>query len=217
MSDESNKAKEALTPITWPTVKWLKPSVAEQHKQSTTCGEPVAWMDREGERVVTAKQKAGMHESLQTSFPYALGYTTPPHSFFEDVANELRVEIAELQDHIRLLEKQLSQPSGSVEQEPVARFGWKWMMHPSRNKGDPIPVQIFEDDGVIYYRPFDLGATEFEWEEKDDDWRDVISPPQRTWVDLTDEQMWNAYTGGSDIINLDYAKSILELFKEKNT
>ena len=41
-------------------------------------------------------------------------------------------------------------------------------------------------------------------------------PPQRTWVDLTDEQMWNAYTGGSDIINLAYAKSILELFKEKN-
>ena len=42
------------------------------------------------------------------------------------------------------------------------------------------------------------------------------TPPQRTWVDLTDEQMWNAYTGGSDIINLDYAKSILKLFKEKN-
>ncbi len=43
------------------------------------------------------------------------------------------------------------------------------------------------------------------------------TPPQLTWVDLTDEQMWNAYTGGSDIINLDYAKSILQLFKEKNT
>ena len=42
-------------------------------------------------------------------------------------------------------------------------------------------------------------------------------PEQRTWVDLTDEQMWNAYTGGSDIINLDYAKSIVALFKEKNT
>lgn len=47
----------------------------------------------------------------------------------------------------------------------------------------------------------------------------ALSEPasQRTWVDLTDEQMWNAYTGGSDIINLDYAKNIVALFKEKNT
>ena len=40
--------------------------------------EPVAWMDEDGERVVTTKQKDGMHESLQSSFPIPLGYTTPP-------------------------------------------------------------------------------------------------------------------------------------------
>ena len=43
------------------------------------------------------------------------------------------------------------------------------------------------------------------------------SPPQRQWVGLTDDEMWNAYTGGSDIINLDYAKAIEAKLKEKNT
>jgi hypothetical protein len=37
------------------------------------------------------------------------------------------------------------------------------------------------------------------------------------WVGLTDDEMWNAYTGGSDIINLDYAKAIESMLKEKNT
>ncbi len=40
---------------------------------------------------------------------------------------------------------------------------------------------------------------------------------QRPWVGLTDDEMWNAYTGGSDIINLDYAKAIEAKLKEKNT
>ena len=43
------------------------------------------------------------------------------------------------------------------------------------------------------------------------------TPPQRTWVGLTDQEMWGAYTGGSDIINLDYAKAIEAKLKEKNT
>ena len=40
--------------------------------------------------------------------------------------------------------------------------------------------------------------------------------PQRTWVGLTDDEMWNAYAGGSDIINLDYAKAIEARLREKN-
>jgi hypothetical protein len=40
---------------------------------------------------------------------------------------------------------------------------------------------------------------------------------QRAWTGLTDEEMWNAYTGGSDIVNLDYAKAIQNKLKEKNT
>lgn len=39
-------------------------------------GEPVAWMDDEGIRVITSKQKLGMPERLQKSFPNPL-YTTP--------------------------------------------------------------------------------------------------------------------------------------------
>ena len=61
-----------------------------------------------------------------------------------------------------------------------------------------------------------LGEPELAGETSLDDFGDYVTTPQRTWVDLTDEQMWNAYTGGSDIINLDYAKSIVALFKENN-
>jgi hypothetical protein len=45
----------------------------------------------------------------------------------------------------------------------------------------------------------------------------MLKSPQRTWVDLTDDEMWNAYTGGSNIVNLDYAKTLLAKAKEKNT
>ena len=88
------------------------------------------------------------------------------------------------------IEEALAQP----EQEPVAWF------HPH--------------EGFYWAKPTSISAPTI---------ADVeplplyTSLPQRTWVDLTDEQMWNAYTGGSDIINLDYAKSIVALFKEKNT
>ena len=50
---------------------------------------------------------------------------TSPHSFFEDVANELRVEIAELQDHIRLLEKQLTHPLTEAQAAEVWPFVWR--------------------------------------------------------------------------------------------
>ena len=42
------------------------------------------------------------------------------------------------------------------------------------------------------------------------------APPQRTWVDLTDDEMWSADYGGSKIINLIYAKAIEAKLKEKN-
>lgn len=52
-----------------------------------------------------------------------------------------------------------------------------------------------------------------------DQWLDASLKERkhRAWVDLTDEEMWNAPTGGSDIINLDYARNVLALAKEKNT
>lgn len=59
----------------------------------------------------------------------------------------------------------------------MAMPGWKWMAHPSRNGGQPIPVQIFEEDGVTYYRPFDTESTEFEWSEKDEDWCVITQQP----------------------------------------
>ncbi|SCU94472.1 conserved hypothetical protein [Cupriavidus necator] len=55
--------------------------------------------------------------------------------------------------------------------------GWLWMTHPDRNNGEPIPVQLVrdEDDGSLWYVPFDETACEFEWSERDPDWQ-VVSP-----------------------------------------
>lgn len=57
MSDESNKAKEALTPITWPTVKWLKP----QHTAAVGEDTRRAWVgltDEDIEMIVENKRAA---------------------------------------------------------------------------------------------------------------------------------------------------------------
>lgn len=58
---------------------------------------------------------------------------------------------------------------------PVAP-NWKWMTHPSHNNGNPIPVFVFVEQGVTYYRPFDTEATEFEWELRDDEWAEFAAP-----------------------------------------
>ena len=62
-------------------------------------------------------------------------YTTPSHSFFEDVADELRVEIAELQDHIRLLEKQLAQPQRTAAEGEDTRRAWVGLTHSDIDQG----------------------------------------------------------------------------------
>ena len=66
--------------------------------------------------------------------------------------------------------------SNAKKQPTAAREGWKWMCHPSRNEGNPIPVRMFNNDGVEYYQPFDLDATEFEWNERDAEWVEHFSP-----------------------------------------
>lgn len=53
--------------------------------------------------------------------------------------------------------------------------GWKWMTHPSRNDGLPIPVRVFAEDGVAYYQPFDEACSDFEWESRDNDWREIAA------------------------------------------
>ena len=45
----------------------------------------------------------------------------------------------------------------------------------------------------------------------------LYTTPQRTWVGLTDDEMWSADYGGSKIINLIYAKAIEAKLREKNT
>ncbi len=55
--------------------------------------------------------------------------------------------------------------------------GWAWMAHPERNDGNAIPVKMKVVDGVRYYIPLDpTGATEFEWDRRDDEWQIVVPP-----------------------------------------
>lgn len=56
--------------------------------------------------------------------------------------------------------------------------GWRWMTHPDRNNGQPIPVRIEVEDGVTYYRPFDERGTDFEWDKRGDEWVEIAAPAQ---------------------------------------
>ena len=56
--------------------------------------------------------------------------------------------------------------------------GWRWMTHPDRNNGQPIPVRIEVEDGVTYYRPFDERGTDFEWDKRGDEWVEITAPAQ---------------------------------------
>lgn len=63
--------------------------------------------------------------------------------------------------------------------------GWKWMTHPSRNGGLPIPVRVFAEDGVTYYQPFSEADCEFEWESRDSEWHEAAPPaPTEQWRDI---------------------------------
>lgn len=54
--------------------------------------------------------------------------------------------------------------------------GWLWMTHPDWNDGKPLPVQVFEDEGERFYRPFDTDATDFAWDERDKEWALAAAP-----------------------------------------
>ena len=65
--------------------------------------------------------------------------------------------------------------------------GWKWMTHPSRNGGLPIPVRVFAEDGVTYYQPFSEADCEFEWESRDSEWHEAAPPaPTEQWIGVTE-------------------------------
>ena len=54
--------------------------------------------------------------------------------------------------------------------------GWKWMTHPSRNDGQPIPVRVFTEDGTTYYQPWEKNTCEYEWDKRSEGWREVAAP-----------------------------------------
>jgi hypothetical protein len=55
--------------------------------------------------------------------------------------------------------------------------GWCWMAHPHWNNGNAIPVKMHAANGVRYYVPLDPESeSDFEWDERDDEWEMVSSP-----------------------------------------
>lgn len=80
-------------------------------------------------------------------------------------------------------------PLDGEPQLPVIPVGWegswRWMRHPTWNYGEPIPVQVWREasTGVVYYRPFDCRAQDFEWELRNSDWEEIAPAPQSPAVD----------------------------------
>jgi hypothetical protein len=58
--------------------------------------------------------------------------------------------------------------------------GWRWMTHPDRNDGKPMPVRVYKADGTTFYQPFNFDAVDFEWSERDSDWKDAKPPTIRS-------------------------------------
>lgn len=80
-------------------------------------------------------------------------------------------------------------PLDGEPQLPVIPVGWewswRWMRHPTWNYGEPIPVQVWREasTGVVYYRPFDCRAQDFEWDLRSSDWKEIVPAPQSPAVD----------------------------------
>ncbi|WP_316154744.1 hypothetical protein [Cupriavidus sp. BIC8F] len=68
-------------------------------------------------------------------------------------------------------------PAPSVPPAALTDDEWLWMTHPTRNGGKPVPVRIVTEDGSKWFMPFDEDGCEFEWEERDEDWRIVTASP----------------------------------------
>lgn len=51
--------------------------------------------------------------------------------------------------------------------------GWKWMTHPKRNNGNPIPVRFYAEDGMDWYQPFDETWCDFLVKEMSPDWKEA--------------------------------------------
>lgn len=72
--------------------------------------------------------------------------------------------------------------------------GCQWMTHPSRNNGNPLPVQMFEVDGNQRYRPFDESATEIAWDEKGDEWAVLSAAPSPPAETISNDTIREVFT-----------------------
>lgn len=95
---------------------------------------------------------------------------------------------------------------------------WLWMTHPTRNEGKPIPVRIITDDeGYKWFIPFEEEGCEFEWSERDEDWRIVpaASQPAQPQADPSGEVL-RLHTEMAGLRKmLDQANAILNALQDK--
>jgi hypothetical protein len=118
---------------------------------------------------------------------------------FKIVIRGLEGEVARLKEQLADPMREVQRLGQEIEQEPVA---WQFMNGSSFRKRRPDDFSDLASDGLPYWRPL------------------YTTPPQRTWVGLTDEDFENAFQetyimGDSDL--QDFAKVIEAKLKEKNT
>jgi hypothetical protein len=92
--------------------------------------------------------------------------------------------------------KTLAEAYRATQPEPAAQAapdGWKWMRHPTRLGGKPIPVRFLtHSDGTREYQPFDDKATTFEVERMGNDWQEPAAQAAQpvAWAD--DAKNWGS-------------------------
>ena len=117
---------------------------------------------------------AALAELEQAEAHYRLMFQTAPSESHLDVGRAWD-RMRKAGDAARAALAQRAEPAGDF------RPGWRWMTHPHWNRGEPMPVWCFHDefDGTRMYAPMRIvDATSLEWEQRDDEWRDVAPQAQ---------------------------------------
>lgn len=108
--------------------------------------------------------------------------------------DEFNASAEKMYKAIAVIKEVLAQP----EQEPVA---WQFMNGSNFRKRRPDDFADLDSDGLPYWKPL------------------YTTPPQRTWVDLTDkeiEAIWHKDLWKNKKPHHDFAKAIEAKLKDKN-
>jgi len=204
--------------------------------------EPVAWMRQDGQRVTTASDRHN-YPDYKTRYSIPL-YTSPPQLEYRAVKTyhegqpvyvaqqEFVGRFAKFTDGIwrEVTDGSAGVPLYTTPPQPEqnlncksvqARLATAWGYTKVQPQQEPLAWRTFDGEGGYEYRSYDMNEQyKQEWEQRNPNhkgWVEplYISPPQRQWVGLTDEEVaYFSYV--LDHWTITHIRGIEAKLKEKN-